>query len=208
MSANQAFAGLSAGGSTPGQNPAYSGTAPSAPPATAPSAPPASAPVKARPVQSRQPAQAPVQYQSQESPKPQLERVLCGSCGATNGVPPGAPSFNCYKCGRTSTKPGLKQDPPPTQYVQQQRPPQQATTQQPVQVVQQQQQPTTVVVQQPATTVVAAPVVGNQLAYGAYGGGSGAAFATGMMMGAMLDPYPYGGFGYGYGCGFGGPMFW
>jgi hypothetical protein len=28
------------------------------------------------------------------------------------------------------------------------------------------------------------------------------------MMGAMLDPYPYGGFGYGYGCGFGGPMFW
>lgn len=63
-------------------------------------------------------------------------------------------------------------------------------------------------VQQPATTVVAAPVVGNQLAYGAYGGGSGAAFATGMMMGAMLDPYPYGGFGYGYGCGFGGPMFW
>ncbi len=104
------------------------------------------------------------------------EHALCGSCQAVNSIPVGAPSFNCYKCGRTSTKPGLQQQ--PSQY-QQAAPQQQTVVPQPPQTVIQQAPPVvqqTTVVQAPPT-IVTAPVVGQRMAYGAYGGvygGSGA----------------------------------
>lgn len=302
---NQAFLAAQGGG----------GNTPSSPPATNPQAfagapTQASAP-HAYPQQNRQPAFAPSSNQAFQGAtstapqqqagqqKPKMAHVKCGTCGAINGVPPGAPSFNCYKCGKTSQKPGLAQQKPPEQWIaktppqtpqpQQQRPPQQqpkydpntgrpinqapaqqpkfdpqtgrplgqqqappqarfdpqtgeplmkfdpqtgkplvsaqqqqqATqaqksyasaipqqqmVQQPVQVVQQ-PQPTTVVVQAAQPQVVSAPYVGQQIAYGAYGGGYGAGqgFAAGMMTGALLG----GGYGYGYGCmgGFDGNPF-
>jgi len=158
-------------------------------------------------------APVPQQQQAPQQAKPKLEHVVCGqpSCKALNGVPPGAPSFNCWKCGRTSTKPGLQKQPVQYEAKQTRAPPQKAVQNaKPVQVVSGGTSGTTqvVVVQQPQTQVVTAPVVGNQIAYSAYGGSSSAAFATGVMAGALLDPYPYYGFGYGYGYGYGCGPYW
>ena len=50
---------------------------------------------------------APVQWNAiEDPPKQKLETALCAwrSCGCKNGVPPGTPSFTCYKCGRISTR--------------------------------------------------------------------------------------------------------
>lgn len=149
-------------------------------------------------------AKAPVQWNAiEDPPKQKLETVLCGSCGAKNGVPPGTPSFNCYKCGRTSTRPGLKQEPPPKQYLPQQK----KVKAKPVQQVSSSTTPNVVVVQQPATQVVTTSTAGNQLAYGAYGGstssGRGTAAAAGLvgglMLGAALSGPRYGGGYYGRG---------
>jgi ribosomal protein L37AE/L43A len=157
--------------------------------------------------------QAPVQWNAVEDlPKPKLETVLCGSCGTKNGVPPGAPSFNCYKCGRTSTRPGLSKEAPPKQYVA--KPVQKKVTAKPVQQVSSGSTPNVVVVQQPQTQVVTTSTAGNQLAYGAYGGrssssaaaGAAAGFIGGALLGAALTGprYGYGGYGCYGGFGYGG----